>query len=1102
NATTNPCAKSRDYNKHATVKQIAQYYKRIAHKQLNERAGRSALKGDATKGKYMSSLSEKRLYEICKITKDNSNAKREFSKHPCAGKDREKKLFELKDVWKTGTDVQMSHKDVFMPPRREHFCTSNLEFLDTDYIPFIYYGAKVINDSFLGDVLLSAKSEADKIIDMYPKNNGQNDKEGICRAIRYSFADIGDIIKGTDLWEANPGEKNTQRRLETVFGKIKKQFNGKYTHEEAKPPYRQLRADWWEANRHQVWKAMKCAIKEFNDTSVSTQSNGYCGYSDHTPLDDYIPQRLRWMTEWAEWYCKMQKEAYDKLKQDCIGCTGKDRDCNKSGKCGKCTISCENYKKFINTWQTQWKEMEQKYESLYKEAQENDNSSHKSTTEQDKYVVEFLSQLQKANNGDKTGVDTVYSTAAGYVHQEAPYMECQGQKHFCDEKHEEYAFKNPPNGYDVVCKCKDRPEQQIKKKEVEDACKIVETLLSQKGENDTIGNCKGKYKNVRYPEWKCNSQIDPKYTGACMPPRRQKLCIHFLAHKSETPNLNTQEDLRKAFIKSAAAEIFFSWYKYKKDNNNVVDFQNQLKKGEIPDDFKRQMFYTFGDYRDLCLGNDLGNAHDTKNISVMVTSILNKEPNSQSVGQRDDKAKRETWWNGIKNDVWNGMLCSLEKVAGKTGALTNKDTYNYKTVTFTEDPSGPNLQTFATRPQFLRWFTEWGEEFCAERQKKEAKVKEYCKKEYEGCEKDKNVTACAKACEEYKKYITDKNSEYTNQEGKFKYDKSQKKQGYNDISNDDASEYLKDKCLDSQCNCMDKVKNISNYWETPHTTYDDNSLQKKCSCPPPPCEIVDGILGNISSKGYVEGCKTKYMTTSSGIGWECNNSVEKGNQGACIPPRRRKLYVYDLKTLSGEVTQVQLREAFIKCAAIETFFAWHKFKKIKEKEDKEQHTEELMYISPEPDKLNKDLKKGEVPEEFKRQLFYTFGDYRDILFGKDMSKGMGELNDKINKVFANGGGKIPSGRKITPKEWWEQNAKDIWEGMLCALSYNTETKEMDKDVRTQLIENSKNKYLEVTFIGGFNSDKTSTINNTTTKLTDFVKRPPYFRWLEEWADEF
>ncbi|ETW46181.1 hypothetical protein PFMALIP_05753 [Plasmodium falciparum MaliPS096_E11] len=301
---------------------------------------------------------------------------------------------------------------------------------------------------------------------------------------------------------------------------------------------------------------------------------------------------------------------------------------------------------------------------------------------------------------------------------------------------------------------------------------------------------------------------------------------------------------------------------------------------------------------------------------------------------------------------------------------------------------------------------------------------------------------------------------------------------------------------------MDKVKNISNYWETPHTTYDDNSLQKKCSCPPPPCEIVDGILGNISSKGYVEGCKTKYMTTSSGIGWECNNSVEKGNQGACIPPRRRKLYVYDLKTLSGEVTQVQLREAFIKCAAIETFFAWHKFKKIKEKEDKEQHTEELMYISPEPDKLNKDLKKGEVPEEFKRQLFYTFGDYRDILFGKDMSKGMGELNDKINKVFANGGGKIPSGRKITPKEWWEQNAKDIWEGMLCALSYNTETKEMDKDVRTQLIENSKNKYLEVTFIGGFNSDKTSTINNTTTKLTDFVKRPPYFRWLEEWADEF
>ncbi|KOB63614.1 hypothetical protein PFHG_05345 [Plasmodium falciparum HB3] len=88
-------------------------------------------------------------------------------------------------------------------------CTSNLENLDFDSV--------IKNDkashSLLGDVLLSAKMDAQKIKDLYQQQNGKSEltdpnyQETVCRAIRYSFADLGDIIKGTDLWEANPGEK-------------------------------------------------------------------------------------------------------------------------------------------------------------------------------------------------------------------------------------------------------------------------------------------------------------------------------------------------------------------------------------------------------------------------------------------------------------------------------------------------------------------------------------------------------------------------------------------------------------------------------------------------------------------------------------------------------------------------------------------------------------------------------------------------------------------------------------------------------------------------------------------------------------------------------
>ncbi|ETW33462.1 hypothetical protein PFTANZ_05820, partial [Plasmodium falciparum Tanzania (2000708)] len=141
-------------------------------------------------------------------------------------------------------------------------------------------------------------------------------------------------------------------------------------------------------------------------------------------------------------------------------------------------------------------------------------------------------------------------------------------------------------------------------------------------------------------------------------------------------------------------------------------------------------------------------------------------------------------------------------------------------------------------------------------------------------------------------------------------------------------------------------------------------------------------------------------------------------------------------------------------------------------------------------------------------MFYTLGDYADIFFGKDIGsvKDMKTLNDKINKAFEKGEKHpvVPDKNDNKEREtWWEQYGKDIWEGMICALSYDTNAKkiEMNQDARKKFIEKDgkiKTKYDYKTVAissGGPSSD--NTIN-----LEEFSRRPTFFRWLEEWADEF
>ncbi|ETW57621.1 hypothetical protein PFUGPA_00383 [Plasmodium falciparum Palo Alto/Uganda] len=138
-------------------------------------------------------------------------------------------------------------------------CTSNLENLNVYSIELTGVNA---SHSFLGDLLLAAKYERKHI-----KNNLRKDILGICTDIKYRFADLGDIIRGKDI------------------------------------------EDWWFENSTKFWEAMHCASK----------AGGIeCG-GDPTP-EDYIPQRLRWLSEWADNYCKMVKTDYKSMSDECKTC--------------------------------------------------------------------------------------------------------------------------------------------------------------------------------------------------------------------------------------------------------------------------------------------------------------------------------------------------------------------------------------------------------------------------------------------------------------------------------------------------------------------------------------------------------------------------------------------------------------------------------------------------------------------------------------------------------------------------------------------------------------------------------------------------------------
>ncbi|ETW51087.1 hypothetical protein PFMALIP_00856, partial [Plasmodium falciparum MaliPS096_E11] len=282
------------------------------------------------------------------------------------------------------------------PFRRLHLCHHNLETIET---------TSMTKHDLLLEVCMAAYYEGDSIRGYHPQHKRTNPdtKSQLCTELARSFADIGDIIRGKDLFLGNDKEKEKREDLEknlkkifekihedvTTNGKLKARYNGD------KENFYQLREDWWTANRETVWKAITCGVsgshyfrQTCGDSGSPSMARDKCRCKDENGNNtdqvptyfDYVPQFLRWFEEWAEDFCRKRKHKLQNAIKKCRGDSGNDRYCDlnrhncektirgdhvfvEEFDCNDCSVACKPFVKWIDNQKLEFLKQRKKYKS-------------------------------------------------------------------------------------------------------------------------------------------------------------------------------------------------------------------------------------------------------------------------------------------------------------------------------------------------------------------------------------------------------------------------------------------------------------------------------------------------------------------------------------------------------------------------------------------------------------------------------------------------------------------------------------------------------------------------------------------------------------------
>lgn len=312
---------------------------------------------------------------------------------------------------------------VYYPPRRKEIC------LD------------VVNNLFTGDTsnclidafVSVAKKEGELLWEKYA------DKNKAMMAIRRSYADLSDIIKGKDLWINDKHTEKANAKIKDVFYLEGEKRKDGMTREE-----------WWKKYRKVIWKGMLCGIQ--NEVKDKISKEGLCFFHDDF---DEIPQSLRCFVEWTEKFCEERLTRIDEFKMK-MGEENKPKSCTELGSCNaqngeSCKEACRSYKEWTDKKFKEYNQQLNKYNSDKKIGKYNDIDDAKSDS-----ASQYL--LKKCTNCSMEDID-------------------------------KEAFDYPP-GYGEICKCLIEPKkeetvlddsEQSPFEEKEDQKKSRESVINSEG---------------------------------------------------------------------------------------------------------------------------------------------------------------------------------------------------------------------------------------------------------------------------------------------------------------------------------------------------------------------------------------------------------------------------------------------------------------------------------------------------------------------------------------------------------------------------------------------------------------------------------------------
>ncbi|EWC79177.1 hypothetical protein C923_00143, partial [Plasmodium falciparum UGT5.1] len=1202
---------------------------------------KKALKGDLKKAK-VSGVETGSTNETCNLVQKYYTKRLGGNGDPCtnlSGKVEVKRFSDTLGGQCTKEKISGSTNTcgACAPYRRLHLCHHNLESIDTDKIDNTH--------KLLLEVCMAAKYEGNSINTPYPQHQQTNNDSPsqLCTVLARSFADIGDIVRGRDLFHGNPQEKEKREQLENklkdifakIYGGLKNgELKTRYKKDEIGGNFFQLREDWWTANRATIWEALTCDVKSGSQYFRATCNSGdeqnpspthkqcRCNGDQVPTYFDYVPQFLRWFEEWAEDFCRLRKRKLEDAIKKCRGkkngekyCSGNGFDCKETVRgneqfvekdCHDCSYSCSPFVKWLDNQKLEFLKQKNKYT---KEITRGGGSKKRGARASDDngYEKKFYGIL-------KTG----YNNVNNFLEKLNEEDVCKKKLKDVDEEEGTINFKTVKRS---SAKNSDGSNKTFARTKICEPCPWCGAKWQNgEWEDNEPGSCgSAKTKTltkenstdipVLYPEEQ--SDILKKYN---------KFCTSANGEKSATPTVNGGGQIKNW-------QCYYDESKESGQNNNCVEGKwIEFTQGKQTVKSYNGFFW-YWVYHML---------HDSLDWRKQLGSCINKDndksQNCKNNKKCNDKCKcYESWVKQKKEKEWKNIVEHFDKQKdiekkGDLAAIMTPDfvlkfVLNKEILLKSIKDTHANANDIERIEKMLQETgaiaggVVGGFVTGANNGENNTIIDKFLQEEL------KEAEDCLQKCKETQKPQEQDTSRARSDIGSPDQQAPPSKEEEDEEEEEEEEEEAEEGETEDQ---VDEPPQETQPEEAPPATTTTPEVK--------PCQIVDKLFSNVEN--LKDACPTKYGKDAP-VSWKCITTTNSdssttggvseignrskrgaeptsgvvtatsGGSGAttsgksdgsiCVPPRRRRLYVTPLTKLTSDNTQASvsqetsggqntpvsvseapsqpnsgpstsesgdkdpkeaLLKAFVESAAVETFFLWHKYKVDKQKEiaEKKKRQQEnggldladLNGATEEEEKdPEKELKEGNIPEEFKRQMFYTLGDYRDILFSgnKDAKNGvnyiilngsgteqekekMQIIQKKIKEILesgdkAGGSGPLPNSG-IDPKALWNEHAPSIWNGMIYALTYNTDSGDKGQTSITQ-IENADNLFQQLKDKYG-DYDKVvlkeeasgakqtqaapspsgaktnDPINNP--KLIDFVEIPPFFRWLHEWGSDF